>query len=423
MTAETATKAGIQTEEEVSLPQFLSHQLEHVHPFLREIFPFPDLPVGTTGGRVGLFQKNWAILSKDPEIRRIVSGWEIPFIEIPIQTSPPPNLFHSPQEKKQIATEIESMLKKGAIQRAPLGERDQVISNIFTRPKKEGKFRTIINLKKINHHIPFVHFQMDRLMDLRSLLKKGDLMVKVDLSDAYWSIPIHKNSRKFMRFMWEGQLYEFLVLAFGLGPAPRLFTKLMKIPITILRKLQIRIIVYLDDFLLIGSCLQEILTARDSLIFLLEQLGYSINRVKSILTPCLSLEFLGMIVDSLNMTISLPEDKIENLVAMCQSLQTAETLSLRELSKVIGKLYATAPAVSEAPLQTRALQQILIHALRDHKSYESPVCLDKEALLEIEWWIINLSTSKNRPIHLEPPQAVLTTDSSTSAWGAHLVGG
>ena len=197
---------------------------------------------------------------------------------------------------------------------------------------------------------------------------------------------------------------------------------MMKIPISILRRLKVRIIVYLDDMLIIGSSLEEILMARDSTLFLLEQLGYTINHAKSSLIASHRCEFLGMLIDSLMMTISLPEDKSLKLVSMCQDISKRETLSLRELSKVIGKLYATAPAVSEAPLQTRALQQILISALRNHLSYESQVLLDQEAKQEVRWWAINLTANKNKPIHLDPPQVVMTTDSSTTAWGAFMKG-
>ena len=62
---------------------------------------------------------------------------------------------------------------------------------------------------------------------------------------------------KYVRFEWESSLHEFLCLCSGLCPATKLFTKLIKVPVTILRKLYIRIIVYLDDFLILGEILEE----------------------------------------------------------------------------------------------------------------------------------------------------------------------
>ena len=76
---------------------------------------------------------------------------------------------------------------------------------------------------------------MEGLHCLKYVLQKGDYMCKIDLKDAYFSVPLHKDSRKLVRFIWAGNLYEFLCLCFGLGPAPRIFTGLLKVPISVLR--------------------------------------------------------------------------------------------------------------------------------------------------------------------------------------------
>ena len=76
------------------------------------------------------------------------------------------------------------MLKKGVIQKVS-PSKHQFLSNIFTREKKDGSLRTIINLKKLNQNMEYLHFKMEGLKDLKNILKKGDLMVKIDLKDAY----------------------------------------------------------------------------------------------------------------------------------------------------------------------------------------------------------------------------------------------
>ena len=110
-------------------------------------------------------------------------------------------------------------------------------------------------------------------------------MCKLDLRDGYYCVLLQKNSRKYVRFCWSRYLYKFLCLRFGLGPAPRLFTKLLKIPIAILRRINIRMFTYLDDMLLMGYSIEEISMCRDTVIFLLQHLGFVINWKKSVLTP------------------------------------------------------------------------------------------------------------------------------------------
>ena len=112
--------------------------------------------------------------------------------------------------------------------------------------------------------------------------QKGSLHVQTRLKRCIFFSSLGKNSRQFVRFRWSGNLYKLLYLCFGLGPAPRIFTKLLKVPMTILSRINIKIIIYLDDTLLIGHSLEEILMSRDTVIFLLQHLGFVINWKKCV---------------------------------------------------------------------------------------------------------------------------------------------
>ena len=123
-------------------------------------------------------------------------------------------------------------------------------------------------------------------------------MCKLGLKDAYFIVPLDWNLRKFVRFQWKGTLYVFMCLCFGLGPAPRVFTKLLKIPISLLRKINIRVMIYLDDMLILSNTIREAYISWDTFIYLLKNLDLTINIKNSILYPCQQIEFLGMEIDS-----------------------------------------------------------------------------------------------------------------------------
>ena len=153
----------------------------------------------------------------------------------------------------------------------------------------------MINLKNLNAFIPYLHFKMEGLHLLKDMLKEKDYMCKIDLKDGYFCVPLHRKHRKYILFCWEGQLYELLCLELlGLGPAPRIFTKLLKIPIAILRRINIRIIVYLDDMFLMSQTIEGLNMARDTLIFLFQQLGFIINLKRPVLSATPKLGFLGL---------------------------------------------------------------------------------------------------------------------------------
>ena len=150
------------------------------------------------------------------------------------------------------------MLQKGAIQNVSHVS-GEFLSNLFLVDKSDGGKRPVINLKNLNSFIPYQHFEMEGLHLMKDLLQEGDYMCKIDLRDAYFTIPINQKYRKYLRFKWEGTLYELLCLCFRLGPAPVIFTKLMKVPISLLRRLNIRLIVYLDDMLIMAKSVQELI--------------------------------------------------------------------------------------------------------------------------------------------------------------------
>ena len=75
----------------------------------------------------------------------------------------------------------------------------------------------------------------------------------MDLKDAYLTVPIQNSQKKYLRFKWNGRIFQFKCMAFGLAPAPRIFTKLLKVVVAFLRKKGIRLVVYLDDFLIMNE--------------------------------------------------------------------------------------------------------------------------------------------------------------------------
>ena len=93
------------------------------------------------------------------------------------------------------------MLNKGAIVETQNYLEVEFISNFFLVEKKDEDNRPVINLKHLNHFIPYQRFKMEGLHCLRNVLKKGDYMCKLDLKHAYFSAPLNPASIKFARFL------------------------------------------------------------------------------------------------------------------------------------------------------------------------------------------------------------------------------
>lgn len=123
---------------------------------------------------------------------------------------------------------------------------------MFVVPKKGGNWHPIIHLKGLNHYVVTPHFKMETIQNLKDVLQRADFMVKLNLKDAYQMVPVHRTHHRYLRFVWKGAVFEFTSLQFGLASAPCTFTKLLKPVATHLRQFGIRIMIYLDDILLMA---------------------------------------------------------------------------------------------------------------------------------------------------------------------------
>ena len=88
-----------------------------------------------------------------------MKGLQIPFLERSSRRQPPTEIKMSQEEKNLVDTEVQELLRKGAITPARVSK-DQFDSSIFLRPKKDGRFCPIINFKRLNQFIPYSHFKI-----------------------------------------------------------------------------------------------------------------------------------------------------------------------------------------------------------------------------------------------------------------------
>ncbi|KZS06449.1 Uncharacterized protein APZ42_030096 [Daphnia magna] len=224
-------------------------------------------------------------------------------------------------------------------------------------PSEIGWMAANHHLKRLNAFIAYKHFKMEGLECVKFLLQRGDWMVKSDLQYAYFLVPLAPDHCRFLRFYWKGNLYEYLYLAFGLCSAPRVFTKLLKPVVAFLRERGIRLIIYLDDLLILNQSRDGLLLDLKIVISLLEFLAFIINYEKSFIVPQHILEYLGMIINNFSLSFSLPSEKVKSIVKLCDALVSDKSLrvKLRDLAKVMGIFFVGHPL---SPLPAKAFQKI-----------------------------------------------------------------
>lgn len=198
--------------------------------------------------------------------------------------------------------------------------------------------RLIINLKNLNKHIDTHHFKLEDLRTAVKLVNNSSYMATLDLKDAYFLVNIHPESRKFLRFLWSGNLYEFNVLPFGLNTAPYIFTKLIKPIAKLLRSCGHISTIYLDDMFLLGNTYEDCLDNINITKQLLLSLGLKINYEKSNFTPSTCCKFLGYIINSKSMTITLPVDKQKHIKSELIKFMKLKHCKIRKFAQLVGLL-------------------------------------------------------------------------------------
>ena len=144
----------------------------------------------------------------DPYILNVIKGYDISLLDEPWQFKLPVPIQFNCEETLSITKEIQIMLNKNIIcEISP--QAGQYYSNIFIRLKKDGSNRIILNLRKLNDNIEKLHFKMESLQSVLYLMKRNCWFASVDLKDAYYSVSVSQESRKYLCFLWDNHYYKF----------------------------------------------------------------------------------------------------------------------------------------------------------------------------------------------------------------------
>lgn len=368
------------------------------------------------GGKIHKARLQWHALSRDRWIHDAVDGKVLDFDSLPRQEGLPPPLQLSVADTLALDTALVGFLQCNIVERCEPQVRG-FVSNVFPVIKKDGTARVILNLKELNDYITHIHFKMDSIRDVIQLVRPNCFFSTIDFKDAYFSVFITPEDRIWLQFRWRNDYFRFTCLPQGLTSAPRIFTKLLKPALAHLRSLGICVICYIDDCIFIAASAHELkVNVRYALEFFYS-LGLTINVQKSVLDPTQVVEFLGIVLNSVSMTATLPRRRREHIKAQGRLLLQAG-VTLHDLASFIGMTVASNPAVELAPLRYKYLEILRNRELaRNHGDYRANILLDSHARKLVTWWINNID-SQSRSLRSSSPQIELFSDACLTGWGA-----
>ena len=123
---------------------------------------------------------------------------------------------------------FQEMLRRETLELVTNPESPGFYRRVFLVPTKSGGLRPVLDLSLLNHYLKPIRFRMEVTASFCASLRPGMWTFSIDLSDAYFHIPIHPSSRRFLRVEFRGKVSQFRALSFGFNSAPWLFTKVQR---------------------------------------------------------------------------------------------------------------------------------------------------------------------------------------------------
>ena len=276
------------------------------------------------------------------------------------------------------------------------------------------------HISRLNTFLFVERFKMETPESIRASLIPGEWVSSIDLVYTYLHIPIHPNSRKYLRFCDRLQVFQFTSLPFGLATAPQAFTMIVKEVKLMALSRGIRLHQYLDDWLIRAQSQEEAQVNTQTVVDLTQSLGWIINQEKSELKPTQVFSFMGYEYHLDSALVKPTQERCLKLQDLILQLKSKHVLTARCLISLIGLLASMAKMVPEGRLHMRPFQFHLKEHWRFPQSLDTLLPWTETISAHLDWWQNPTNVMKGADLHPKDHSIQLFTDASNESWGAHL---
>jgi len=210
----------------------------------------------------------------------------------------------NPIKAQTIKREIDDMIQMGIIKEST----SNWASPIILVDKPDGSVRFVADYRKLNAVSDIDAFPLPRVDDLIERIGKAKFITKIDISKAFWQIPLSTESQAISSFITPFGLYQFLVMPFGLASAGCTFQRLMQ---KVLEGLQVFAWAYLDDIVIFSDTWEKHLKHIRQVLERIRMAGLTTKKAKCEFANAL-VTYLGHVVG--NNSISPTKAKVKNIL-------------------------------------------------------------------------------------------------------------
>ena len=203
--------------------------------------------------------------------------------------------------------------------------------------------------------------------------------------------------------------------------APQVFTRLMAPISAILHRYGIRMLRYLDDWLILAESRITCLQARDRLLQLCEELGLQVNHRKSSLVPSQDMTYLGMQILSVRFVAKPTETRVVNLLNIIEEFLSSPDPPAALWRRLLGHLSSLTLLVKGGMLRMRSLQ-IRLRSKWNFRDDYLRISWDPLCQEDLLWWSWAIQQLEGVDLSLPVPDLSFYSDASDVGLGCHRRG-
>ena len=346
------------------------------------------------------------------------------------QTAPPPPLWlanHrlSGRESDFVAQEISALHLTRAI--VPYDIRvhgvPKFIGPLHVATDSSGKMRLVWDPRYLNAFLRQKSVKLETLDSLQLYVERCSAILKIDLKSGYHHLLLREEYAPYLCFTWDGRIWTWRALAFGLSLAPFIFEMTMRNLKRIFRAVfHQRMLGYLDDFGTVFPPPDIVLSVKELLGFLrqgtdipkaaegpIQMLRLFIAFGGTLNVPKLAygqlVELLGILVDTERERFSIPARRMESLRTSLQAMVEQEKLPVREMACTSGKLISMETGMKHAKILLWSLFHY-IEPFAQRNQWHRKITIAPEVRQRCQFWLRHLDEFNGIDMRREPDTAV-----------------
>lgn len=226
-----------------------------------------------------------------------------------------------------------------------------------------------------DHALPNVESFVNEL----KIMGPGSYMSSTDVSRAYKNFRSDPLDWPLLAFQWEGSYYTDVSMPFGSRASSCHMQRVADAIVGMLADRDVIAKMYIDDLIILSPNLQKANRDLNVAQTLLKELGLPEAQDK-IQRPATRVTWLGVEIDSVEMTVSMPEGKLTEVRQCVENARSRRSLTKKHLQSLLGKIIHVAKCIRPA----RLFVARLLEALRGMKG--KYIKITKDMGDDLDWF-------------------------------------